>query len=320
MTTQHAHPTEQASTSHVSEAASHGEFRRLLVAVDGRRGSSLTPVDVAAAIAREHDARPHALSVVDPFVSGSIVAGLEGAVSQAPALRADQWRRQADLRKQVAERTGFYGGWSFDVPLGSPADAIVSEARKIGADLIVMGLRRRGALDRIVHDETTLRVIRHAPAPVLAVTDRLRSMPRTVIVALDFTAASSEAAKTACDLFRGCAKIVLVYVESDFDATIAEHDEGTRVIRREGIAGAFRRLRDELGVLPGTVVETAVLRGAIVSQLTSFVERTEADVLAVARQEHGLAERVMIGSVTTALVRYAPCSMLVTPAGWRAAH
>jgi nucleotide-binding universal stress UspA family protein len=87
------------------------------------------------------------------------------------------------------------------------------------------------------------------------------------------------------------------------------------VIRREGVAGAFQHLCETLAVPPGASVETVTLRGVVSAELIAFAQRSGAAALAIARQQHSMADRVMIGSVTTALLRRAPCSVFVRPIG-----
>jgi nucleotide-binding universal stress UspA family protein len=138
-------------------------------------------------------------------------------------------------------------------------------------------------------------------------------MPRTVVVAADFSPESNAAARLACRLFTGCARLVFVHIESDFDVAIANLDELARMVRENGWAAAFQRLLDTLPVPAGATVETVVVRGTVPRSLLSFAKRRGADVLVVGRQQHDVAERVLVGSVTAGLVRRAPCSLLITP-------
>jgi nucleotide-binding universal stress UspA family protein len=52
---------------------------------------------------------------------------------------------------------------------GTPADRIVAEAKRLQADLIVLGARPRSSLGRLMFGSTTETVIRTAPCPVLSV-------------------------------------------------------------------------------------------------------------------------------------------------------
>lgn len=50
-----------------------------------------------------------------------------------------------------------------------PADAILERAREVDADVIVVGSRGEGAIDRLRHGSTSTRVIHDAPCTVLVV-------------------------------------------------------------------------------------------------------------------------------------------------------
>lgn len=51
---------------------------------------------------------------------------------------------------------------------GEAAQEIVSQASEMGCDLLVMGAQRHRFLESLVLGTTTIRVVRHAPCPVLA--------------------------------------------------------------------------------------------------------------------------------------------------------
>lgn len=52
---------------------------------------------------------------------------------------------------------------------GSPADAILTRAKEVSADLIVVGSRGEGAIDRLRHGSTSTKVMHEAPCSVLVV-------------------------------------------------------------------------------------------------------------------------------------------------------
>jgi nucleotide-binding universal stress UspA family protein len=57
--------------------------------------------------------------------------------------------------------------------IGSPYDEIVSTAKEIGADLIVIGSHGRAGLERLLVGSTAERVVQYAPCPVLVVKKKL---------------------------------------------------------------------------------------------------------------------------------------------------
>jgi nucleotide-binding universal stress UspA family protein len=74
--------------------------------------------------------------------------------------RLDEARRFLDERGLTAEL----------VPsVGPPAEAIVELARQRNADLIVVGTRHKGFLERLVEGSVYQDVLRHAPCDVLVV-------------------------------------------------------------------------------------------------------------------------------------------------------
>lgn len=55
------------------------------------------------------------------------------------------------------------------VTMGPPVDTILSEARRVGADLIVVGARGVGAAERLLLGSISDRVVREADRPVVVV-------------------------------------------------------------------------------------------------------------------------------------------------------
>lgn len=53
-----------------------------------------------------------------------------------------------------------------------PADAILRRAADVDADVIVVGSRGEGAIDRLRHGSTSTKVLHHAPCSVLVVKSR----------------------------------------------------------------------------------------------------------------------------------------------------
>jgi nucleotide-binding universal stress UspA family protein len=91
--------------------------------------------------------------------------------ASADAQEVDEESRFAGERLGQAESYLTKRGLSAElVPsTGHPAKAIVKLARDRGADLIVVGTRRKGFLERLVEGSVNQDVLRHAPCDVLVV-------------------------------------------------------------------------------------------------------------------------------------------------------
>lgn len=88
------------------------------------------------------------------------------------------------------------------VVVDDPVDAIVSEARESGANLVVMGTHGRSGVSRLIFGSVTEAVIRIAPVPVLAVnpsTSESASVTR-VLCPVNFTDACRAALRQAVAL------------------------------------------------------------------------------------------------------------------------
>lgn len=77
--------------------------------------------------------------------------------------------------------------------------------------------------------------------------------------------------------------------------------------------GLFTRFLDSLPQPTEVQVETVILRGDAIGALLRYAEEEEAGLIACGRRRHSISERLLVGSVSTALVRGAPCCVLVAP-------
>jgi nucleotide-binding universal stress UspA family protein len=268
---------------------------------------------VARAIAERHHATVRVVSVMDtspvpiPFpLDMAIGMASEGA-------GAEIHREQAQgVRDRLAAVLSQPVDWPTIVALGLPADAIGRAAEHAGAALIVVGLPRHGLLDRAVHAETTLSIMHKVKLPVLGVTSGASGEPRRALVAMDFSRASVQAAVAAAQLMAPGGWLTLAYVES----SMAHLGDAEGVIHSLGESEAFERLERALAA-DVLRVDHVVLHhtkpGAIATFLLEYAESTDVDLLVAGSARHGRLDRILLGSVSTELVRAGQCSTLVIP-------
>lgn len=279
----------------------------VLVAV-GADGSNV--LQAAAALGPVIGERLHVFSVVEPL-SAEII-GSE-PVMLPPSFEEE---RRTERIEQVGARIATAAGpghcWQIEVEHGQPASAIARRARELDASLVVMGIGRHTPIDRLLAGETTLRVIRHAGCPVLAVAGTLDHPPREVIVAIDFSPESAVAAECAAALLAPGATLRLVHVWEPSGSADAELQSMERQYAAD-LPKRFERLRAALPVPPGVGVTFEAREGKTVPQLLEVAEAHHADMIVAGRHGLGRVARFFVGSVTTALVRGASCAVLVTP-------
>jgi nucleotide-binding universal stress UspA family protein len=281
----------------------------ILVASDGSADS-----DAAFAAAREIARRQGARAeVVAMLESMPIVTPDFGLVP--PPLELDEDRRRAlaarvEYQAAAAQPSG--AAWPVDVRFGQPARGIARAAHDRQARLIVMGLGHHGMIERIAGSETTLQVVRLTDIPVLAVAPDFDALPRRVLIATDFSPASIRAARAALTLVPDFATIYLVHVKPKVPAPLPGW-ESWGVTYDASLPAAFERLRAALDIPAEYAVETAVLTGDPVKEITRFAQGAEVELIATGAQGHDFFERLLVGSVATGLLRAARCSVLVAP-------
>ncbi len=152
-------------------------YKRILVPVDG---SPTSAKGLAAAIrmSKENRARLMLLHVVEEYAA---FAAPEVGVNIGPILDSMRQGGRKTLkrvaasvaRKGVKPQTALVENFG-----GRVADAIIAQARRWKADLIVMGTHGRRGLNRALLGSDAEAVVRYSPIPVLLVPARGRRSRR----------------------------------------------------------------------------------------------------------------------------------------------
>lgn len=282
----------------------------IVVGVDGSR-ESIAALNSAAAIARDQGCALHAVLVLQPFPTYRLNPHIDARGNDLNALRTSL--RDSELNDIIAMLEPL-PNWSHEVVVGSPASDLARIAERRGAELIVVGRRRHGSVDRLLGGETTLQVMRMSKVPVLAVESDLER-PHSIVVAVDFSASSMTAANLAVKMATEPAELFVVLVDPPLELLpkgFTYPDAiGTDTDSRAGLA----RFAAAMDRHPGILVEPVVLNGAPVQALVEFAERVCADLIVAGSHGHGRLDRLLLGSVSTGLVRNAPTAVLVVPHG-----
>ena len=136
-------------------------FKRILCAVDFSVGSN-EALAYAVSLAEEADGKLTLLHVIE-----NAPMYLE-AMSASDVLAA-QRSCQERLEQLIPDDARTYCEPSVHVTVGEPKREIVKIAKDRAAEVIVVGVHGRNAIDRLVFGSTTSAVIRAATCPVLAV-------------------------------------------------------------------------------------------------------------------------------------------------------
>lgn len=280
----------------------------IVLAMDGSP-ESYCAAFAAARISTAWACPVHVVSVLPPFADYRMDPGIDQPQSQIEDLRM-QIRTTAI--GDMIETALPSNDWTLQIVAGKVATTIVDAAERRGAQLIIVGRTKHGFAERLLGGEMTLQIMRLSSVPVLAVPE-LFDMPRIAVVAIDFGDSCKRAACLALKMLDSSGTLYLVHVEPVFEFGGDDRATFNEVLNSDAIISRFRDLTADLHPRPGVIVETIVLSGRAAKETLDFAERVGADLLAVGTHGPGLFERLLLGSVSTSLVRNSRVAVIAAP-------
>lgn len=152
-------------------------YKKILVPIDGSPASNLG-LNEAIKLAKDQGAKLRLFHLVDEYVA---VSSMDGVTVDTGDL-LDALRQTGKKIVAKAEAQARRHGLAPEAVMlesfgGRAADFIVQQAKKWGADLIVLGTHGRRGVKRLVMGSDAEQVIRTTPVPVLLV--RSKTATRT---------------------------------------------------------------------------------------------------------------------------------------------
>ncbi len=199
---------------------------------------------------------------------------------------------------------------------GSPHDRILSTAENVEADLIVVGANNRQSLRDKLLGGTADRVVRNATVPVLVVKRSVKDRYRKIVAAIDLETGSDHVAAAALDMADDPLTLVhVVDLPLPFEqalmrsgwgaAELSQERERRRSDARSRLDAMARRVCDYASL------RTEVIVGEAASSLLDRSRRRGTDLMVIGREERGVVERVLLGSVALRLLHHAVCDVLI---------
>ncbi len=232
----------------------------------------------------------------------------EAALDKARALAAGQAHEPADVEYHALAGA-------------KPSQVLHDVAERTGAAAIVLGATHHGAAVRLLTGSTPERVLDGSPCPVAVAppgyAERFPAgpAPLKIAVAYDDSPEAAQALRVAAELARavdGSLRVVTavngavgLYPPLDPGA-YAEIAEIARTAARE-------RLQAAVAGVEGVPVESAVLDGDPAVVLLD--DAAQDDLLVTGSGGKGPFRRVLLGSVSTTLLREAACPVVIVPRG-----
>lgn len=197
---------------------------------------------------------------------------------------------------------------------GDPHAEILRRTGRI--DLVIMGRHGTRGFRRLLIGSTAERAIRVGHVPVLIVDTPVRGRYRRVLAAVDLSPASRQAVEAAERILPPDTRMDVVHIyETAHDSLLR------RVASRSGVAEYLRRGRaqakEAVAVLLGRSPETAPIRKLILRRgdprpaILAEIRARRADLVVVGSHGRSVIGGALVGSVAEAVVRHAPCDVLV---------
>jgi nucleotide-binding universal stress UspA family protein len=275
-------------------------------------------LDHAIAVAKWYGARLVGIHVYTPLfypVTGFVVAGYSGElVSDDVAIKRMEQDAMAALESARA------AGLSVDVCIekGPPANAILSSAKTLPADLIVIGTHGAGGFEHLLLGSVTERVLRRSPCPVMTVPPRARATSKLpfarVLCPIDFSRSSEAALRFACTLAQEAdADLSLLHVlefaNDEPLPNLAFSVPEYNAYREQDAGVRLRRM------IPDTVRNwctptTHIAHGKPHQEILMYAAREGADVIVMGIQGRNALDMMLFGSTTNQVIRRATCPVL----------
>lgn len=287
------------------------QVRRIVCAIDFS-ASSAAALRAALALARRHGAELrviHAYTMpVIPLVESGIVV-------------VDEDRLVASVEQDMGAWIATHGDPSVTpesrAVAGWPADAILRESRRAGADLIVVGTRGLSGLPRFLLGSVAERVARTSAVPVLVVPESslldAATPIRTIVCGVDFSEPSVDAMRAGATLAEHHgARLHLVHAWEP-SAALGRHPElvtaHEETLERDLASEVARTIPDV------ETVTRRVLRGVPYEAIVDEARAVRADVVVVGSTGRSGAVHFLLGSVSERVTRVSPVPVLIVRGG-----
>ncbi len=202
---------------------------------------------------------------------------------------------------------------------GRDYETIVTEAGKTHADLIVLGTHRPSSLVQDMLGTTVDRVMRMGGLPVLLVRNKPEGPYKSILIAVDFSAAAHRALTSVVRWFP-TAQITAVTAYGTARRSVLGDDTEVRGAAAETRRLALKGFLDEAGEALGPVhaaalatVHPMVERGWAEEVIMACAEKTKPDLIVVGTHARGGLQHAVLGSVAQWVLTEAPCDVLAVP-------
>ncbi len=280
-----------------------GRFRKILVAYDGSP-SAKNALREACRLAKAEQAWIKLLAVVPPYEGDLALVGVPNIKEaiEGPG------RRLLEEAEKIAQEENVNA--LKDLEQGEPFERIVAVAEEESCDLIVMGRKGMGAVERNLLGSVTARVIGHTTRDVLVVPEGSHISWEKILVATDNSPNCRPAVERAIDIAKEhssrMAAVTVIYSNDEFFSIAHKYIDKMLEEKRERL----EQLKEE-AEQQGVSCEVIVKEGEPHQGIIEAAEEFGAAVIVMGSHGRTGLKRLLMGSVTERVIGFAPCPVLV---------
>jgi len=279
------------------------KYRKILVAYDGSP-SAQNALSLASQLAREDKSWIKVLAVVPPYQGDLELIGVSDIKE---AITGPGQQLLAEARK-LADREGVH--ILTNLEQGEPYEQIVHVAEEENCDLIVMGRRGKGKMERALIGSVTARVIGHTNKDVLVIPENGQLSWKNILLATDGSTCCDNALARALEIAQErkakLSAVSVVYTNDEFYALGQEVLKGLYQ-DADKVLDKVRKWAGDLGVQ----TELFVRDGEPHQAITAMAAEISASLIVMGSHGRKGLTRLLMGSVTERVIGYADCPVLV---------
>lgn len=280
-----------------------GKYKNILVAVDGSE-SGKNALQQAFRLAGDEKCRITIISVVPPYEGEIEILGIRN-IKEALRKPCDDALAEAE-KLAKAERTPF----KMACAEGVIHEQIVDLADAENCDVIVMGRRGLGRIERAIVGNVTARVIGHTQRDVLIVPLGATLGWEQIILATDgsqYSATAAERALMLAQAYGGQLKVISVVDVPASHYIYAPEAVADLVKNATGYVNDVKKQAENAGVKAETFVAKTVAYEAIID----LAKERNGNMIVMGSHGRTGLKRLLMGSVTEKVISHAPYPVLV---------
>ena len=249
------------------------------------------------------------LTVVTPPIAMTALRAVGESLRDVGRITAERARRALGARAAVAE---------IRVTEGDARDEILRVADEWDADLVVVGARGLGRIRGFFLGTVSQAVARDYAGPVLVVKGGA-SPVRSALIGVDGSDDALEAVRFLIglplpDYFQ--VRLIGVAEKMPFPRTAprmihAELEEAAGTAQEQRTAALEHALSEAEALLPRGAAGRSLATGNPAEEIVRLAKPGSVDLIVVGARGLGVVKRLLLGSVSDAVLRAAPCSVLI---------